>query len=391
MAKKLPGVSILDRWYGKAKKPTSRCGVGLRFIVRVWDPIANGYGAMRSFATEEEARAHADAERSGLVLGTFTSRSAHLADLGPAYLAKLKDEGTTERHRAQVKQTIDGLIAASADDLKGPLFAPRVSRYIGTLTAKRHWQREGKPASQGLKRKVFIIARALVRYAIDTGVLVADPLAPLKVKKAPRHRKLTFTIEELGRLVADPPMRADGSGPKDVDWWLFATIGAYTGQRASIIKGLTWSMIDWKANAIRVPADLAGNRKGGRELRVPLQAEMRAILEPRMRVGAVPIVGSRLAEFPEGSVTHGFQDYCRRRGVDATGRGPHALRHSVAAILTAMGVSPYLVMDYLGHGTANVTKTYAANAVEYVDDVKGWDGQMRLRTAMAGHLAHANQ
>ncbi len=359
------GINVYDVWQAKGVRS------GKRWLWRVRDSVRRTY--VRDAFEDERYDAGlewAKQELARLRVGLSTSATATVADVGKAYLDNLLATGRTPRHRAQVQQAIDGMIAAGATDMKAPLFSDRVQAWLAALKAKRNWQRVATPASPRLRNKFLIMARALVHYAMDRRLITHDPLATLKPWAEPKAARAVFTVEDL-REMLDPERETDR-------WFLFAALAAYTGCRASEVTAVRWTMIDWKAGVVRLPPDLPGN-KLKRHRRIPLQPELAEILRPRAKVGNLVIIHPDIAAMDPPNVTHGFQDYAERCGVDSKGRGPHALRHTVAALLTAMGTSPFLAMDYLGHATASVAKDYAAAAQDFVRDVATWDGRFYLR------------
>jgi len=357
---KIPkGINVCDVWKAKGRHE------GKRWLWRVRDSVRRTY-VREAWGDYDQGLDWAKGKLAKLAAGVETSNTSLVADVGKAYVASLANRGCTQRHQDQVKQVVDAMAKAGAGDMKALLFPDRVEAWLSTLTGKRHWAKKAKPASPRLKNKFLVIAKALVGYAIDRRLLTHDPLAILKPWAAPRAAKEVFTIPELRDLLATD-MEADR-------WFLFAALGIYTGCRASEIAAMRWSMVDWTANVLRLPADLPGN-KAKRHRKIPLQPELAAILRPLAKVGVAIIVPDKVANMSPANVTHGFHDYCGRCGITAGSRGPHALRHTVAALLTAQGMSPFLAMDYLGHSSASVAKDYAASAQEFVRDVATWGGE----------------
>lgn len=369
-------VTYLKDQKGKPKRQ------GNRWWIRVWDERVGKYTS-KTFEDKVEGIRWGNAELPKLQAGVKTSSSAKVEEVGKLYLEKLKAKGATLRHQQQFQQVIDGLIAARATDMKDPNFGDRVQRWLSTLKVQRNYERETRAASPSLKNKFLICARALAEYARKRGMLDAampDPLGYVDRWKQPKALKLTFTLTELRKLVADEHA--------DDPWYLFACIAAYCGCRASEIRAMTWKMIDWEGGYLRIPADLPGN-KTKTERRVPLMAELRGILEPRAKVGDVPILppGVNSLDKDEAindyAVTRAFQLYLGRCDIEVNHRGPHALRHTVAALLNAMGMSPFLAMGYLGHQSTTVHRDYAASASLYVKDVKEWGDQFYFRSEPA--------
>lgn len=75
---------------------------------------------------------------------------------------------------------------------------------------------------------------------------------------------------------------------KDDQWWLFAVIVAYTGMRAADVIAFRWDWVDWNAGYI---IELASILKTKATRYIPLQTELRAILELMAKVGLIPVFG----------------------------------------------------------------------------------------------------
>jgi len=154
-------------------------------------------------------------------------------------------------------------------------------------------------------------------------------------------------------------------------------VTAYTGMRSAEVQAMAWDWIRWDAALIGVPAAVS---KTKRPRWVPLQPELTAILCALAKVGNAPVIDQAWLKYGTQQATRGMLDYLNALGIERTGRVVHDLRHSVAALLTATGVSSHLVMDHLGHTTAEVSKHYASGAALYANAVKGWPvGEFYLR------------
>ena len=328
------------------------------------------------------------------------------------------------------------LTAIGADDMTDPRFPDRVQRWIGNLMAKRTWAKKAHPASGAYKRKLLVIARAFVHYAQKRRLIAYDPLAPLSIGRINTHRRPVFTIEELRKLVSDDASvidRADrgtsaktlsithgnqevaarylgispstmsyrlSTPPKPDPWWPFACLVAYTGVRAGEARSITWSMVDWEAGVIRLPAEAQGN-KMQRDRRIRIQPELKDILRGLSLKAAeidTPIIGHEISGYDQHDIYDGFIRYCRRHGVLGKPRGPHTLRHSFCGLMTALGASPFLVMDAAGHSTTQISKHYCEAAEEYIDQIANWprhhywpEFQLRQSPPLVASLHQGNE
>ncbi len=415
------GIVVSDLWRG------SRPRTGSRWLFRVRDPLARDgkgrpvyitkawpdYAAGESWAKDEHAKVR---------LGMTTAATARMSELGPSYVKTLVARKRTERYRGQVDQVWKSMVAAGADDLKDPLVHQRVERWLSTLTACRRGQKVATPASARTRNQFLVIVNAIIAHgmSLPDRPLAFNPIA--SVKRWPQTTKArgVFTVAELRKLVSEesrmrPQRQYDATlraveaaddnkqaaakalgvhvttvyyrlneGPRGEDpWWLYTMLGIYTGARPTEVRHLAWEHIDWHNGDIVIPADHPGN-KTRTVRRLPMFADLRAVLQERVRVGQRgPILPADLVGMSESTASKGFQFYVGRCGIDATGRGPHTLRHNCGALLTACGVQDVAVLLHLGHESVAVSKEYRRSAPGFRNDVAGWDGEIRLRAAAA--------
>jgi integrase len=437
------GISIQDRWLDapatkaagkeRLKPANNRCAKASRYFVRVWDPNLpaknpggkmGGY-ASKCFPTVTAGHAWAEHRRGEFLKGTASAHTTTMTEVGAAFMTSLRtriDGAVTERHQAQVQQVIDGLVSAGARDITDPAFPDLVQRWLSGLQAQRTWQKHPRPASPGLKRKFLVIARAVMAYAQERRLVAYDPLAAIRTGRVEQKRKPIFTVDELTVLVSDTSRwknrdkwaeaqrlvdvhhgnqkeaaKALGISPSTLHyrlntkqvadpWWLVAVLLTYTGCRISEVLSMTPGMVDRQAGVLLLPANATGN-KMKRDRRIRLQPELSAILVELMEGHSIgknePLVGSHMVNFTSANLSNGFKDYCRRCGIDPGPRGPHSLRHTFCALMTALGISPFLVMEMAGHTSAQVTRSYSQSAEELIDRVAAWPrnelGRFHLR------------
>ncbi len=426
------GISIQDRWLDvpatkalgreRLKPLHARCAKISRYFIRVWDPNLppkktggkfGGY-ASKCFPTVTTGQTWAENRRGEFIKGTASALTTTMSDLGTSFIESLRnriDGAVTERHQAQVKQVIDGIVAAGARDITDPAFPDLVQRWLSRLQAQRTWEKNPRPASPGLKRKFLVIARAVMAYAQERRLVAYDPLAAIKTGRVEQKRKPIFTVNEMILLVSDSGRWKDRgkwtsakemveahdgnqkiaakalgiapstlhyrlNAPREIDpWWLVAVLLAYTGCRISEVISMTPRMIDRNASVLLLPANSRGN-KMKRDRRIRLQPELHAILCDLLDNQTIakdePLVGNHIVNFTNANLSNGFKDYCRRCEIDPGSRGPHALRHTFCALMTALGVSPFLVMEMAGHTSAQVTRIYSQSAEELLDGIVGW-------------------
>jgi integrase len=235
-----------------------------------------------------------------------------------------------------------------------------------------------RPAcSPRTKNKYLTILRSIGNHAVRRRMMTYNPFDAVERFAEARRFRSGYTIDELRSLVSDDH--------REDHWWLFVVLAAYTGLRSETLRLLTWNMVDWQTNRIRVPAAIT---KSYADVRVPIQPELRAILEDAPGIGANPILSTKIAKMTSDQANLETQAYLRRCSIERNGRSVHAFRHTVASLLTATGLSPFLVMDAVGHLSTITSKHYAHGADDYRDRVKAekWnEGEFMLRRKPGGH------
>lgn len=163
-------------------------------------------------------------------------------------------------------------------------------------------------------------------------------------------------VEERAALLA----AAEGHSP---DLHLVMALGALAGLRKNEIVNAQWAWVNFTGNRLDVQAGGRFNTKSGRARSIPLNAQLRAVLEryrPAAAAGYIIYPGN-----PEKAsttayrvdFTEAFSTVCKAAGVGwAT---PHTLRHTFASHLAMAGVSLYKIGRWLGHSDAKTTQIYA--------------------------------
>jgi len=418
------------RSYDGVAAPERRPSGAWRY--RVWDASAQAYvtATFRAVAGpggEDEHRREggcAAGERwakdtaAKVQLGMTSARRATLEDVGRDYVTQRDNANRAERYIDTIRRTLAWAKNVGVDDLNDKAIVPTLQRSLKNLQACRPGQLTPKPASARTKNQHIAILQAVGNYAVKMRILIHNPFLGLATYTEARRHRAVYTVAELRRIVGDEardhafnqrqeelamieqhrgdkPAAAEalgihpttlykrlGSEPKADQWWMFMVLAAYTGLRSETLRALTWGMIDWDANRLRVPAEVT---KADADVRVPLQPELAEILRDlKPGVGKATILPPDLAAVTSDQANVRTQAFLRRIGIVPGGRSVHAFRHTAVAMLTATGLSHFGVMDAVGHSSTQTSKHYARMADEYREQVRaeGWpEGEFFLRRA----------
>jgi integrase len=241
------------------------------------------------------------------------------------------------------------------------LSRPRVEQYRDRLL--RGDTPDGRPRSREMTTKALACLKAIVGEAQRRGLTAQNVAQPVRMGRRDRHR-------ERVAIPAKPDVKrmieaANGR------WRVLIIVAAFTGLRASELRGLTWPAVDLKAGTIEVRqrADRfksIGSPKSAASRRtVPLMPFVLNTLRewylacPRSDIGLVfPSESGRV--LLHSNLGRGIGAVQRRAGlVDDRGRprhSVHSLRHFAASLLIEQwGDRPKRVQAILGHATIGMT------------------------------------
>lgn len=212
------------------------------------------------------------------------------------------------------------------------------------------------------------LLRMLFKDARREGLVDDDPAEFVKtIKKEETSIRRPFTIDEVKAVIAVAPP----------EWRSMVILGLYTGQRLADVACLTWANVDFKSDEIKIEA-----RKTGKKMKIPIGAALKAHLLSVGTPGAKgPIhphaadVVSRLGkagplsnEFSGLLVKAGLRDEgaLNKQGV-GKGRSArrtvnelsfHSLRHTAVTMLKEAGIPAAVVMELIGHDSAQMSEHY---------------------------------
>jgi len=235
------------------------------------------------------------------------------------------------------------------------LTAPSVNAFADRL------REEGR--SSEMVRRVVRSLGAIFREARRRGLSSVDPTAGIELHLPGREdpRPVVPTKGELQAVIAGATGR----------WRPLLLVAIFCGLRASELRGLRWTDIDFDGRQINVAqrADVfhkIGRLKSKSAYRsIPLSAMvLNALREwkllcPKGDLGLVFPNGSGKIEALSNLVQRGFAPIQVAAGVvDANGEanyGMHALRHACASLWIENGMNPKRIQKLMGHSTIQMT------------------------------------
>ena len=334
----------------------------------------SGTRRLKTFPAKKAADAFLVTARHEVRSGLHTpdSVSITVAKAAELWLSHAESEGlersTIAQYRAHVIHHIKPLLGSVR---LSNLTAPKVQEFADELVKTR---------SRVLARKVLSSLKAIVTHAQRSGNVAQNVARAVSIKVSKRARKkvLPPTKAELLAVLAC----AEGR------WLPLIQVAALTGLRASELRGLTWSDVDFSAKVLRVRrrADAWGaigplkSEAGRRD--VPLPPSLLNTLKewklacPKGELDLVFPNGAGGIESHSNIVNRGFGPVQIRAGIvraakpepaDVAGvaneesapvrpkYGLHALRHFYASWLIDEGFPPKRVQTLLGHSSIGMT------------------------------------
>ncbi|WP_292454313.1 site-specific integrase [Methylibium sp.] len=320
-------------------------------------------------------------------------------------------------------------------------FPVRVRTWITGLKAGWSYAADAKnrrttvaPLSPATRNKILVICRQVTGLALRKRRLPFDTLVELPRFKEPTTLKPLFTTDELRRLVSDTARdhsiaahadlaaaiaaaggsRGEAIGaiakarkvhptsiynalarkPEADPWWLACCLLVYTGARAQEAMHLRWEWVQWDAGVITLKLADDYDSKSDAERLIPLEPELRAILQPlakttghilppEIRAGGSGMKLRESAAKGKGArdYTAALRRYCVRIKLDVGERTAHSLRHCYISLKAARAdMNIDRLRKAVGHADAATTAGYSRLSQMFEAEVDRWpDSTLWLR------------
>ena len=289
---------------------------------------------------------------------------------------KTKDQKLADRRLAELREQIGGLVISddarlffedigrrwmdsTSHTLKpstiirrklclknlAPFFAGVSIRNVQPQHCERWAQgRAGQIAPQTMAHELNVM-RAVFNYAVDHGLILANPAkkikrrkvihAPMTIPTRDQFRRLIETIRESDGREFSQRMAAEGA---DLVEFL-----AYSGCRLNEGISMTWADVDFQKGAITVTGGERGT-KNNEHRTIPMTEALRGLLQ-RLHDARQPEPADRISS--NDSARKSLQTACRRLGYHQFTH--HDFRHFFATTCIEAGVDIPTVSRWLGH------------------------------------------
>lgn len=337
-------------WYGKTTKNCSNCGKSLRGTLK-WKAVRRVAGVQRSKSayTSRELALRYDEEMK------------KCADLGLTLPWDKKEPG---------QPTFGELVS----EYRKKIIEPRKKASGGKDTDKRGMHIRFWSDHLGPCTHLVNITKAMIQKGLDFLQSENPDRAPATINKYRQHLSHTLNMAvEWDWLVDNPCARVkkltEARGrvrylePDEIpvvleaskthphpDLYLAVLLALSTGMRRGEAINLTGKDVDLRRNWLVLRDTKNGETRG-----VPLNPEVKGILEKRLKV--VRIDNPKILTIHPDTLTHYFKKLMLGIGIDDFHF--HDLRHTAASYLAMNGASLLEIRDLLGHKSFKMVGRYA--------------------------------
>lgn len=381
----------------------------------------------------DAARDWAKATRKTFIKGEAVAFAGTFQDFAKVLAENLEAAGINPGRIVLIKAIGTALEAQGITDMRTDTFPARVRKWIGglkagwTLKADAPNRRTNPgPLAPATKNAILTMCRQVTGLAVRRRRLAFDPLAELERFKEQRFIKPVFTVAELRHMLSNEARdhaiteRAEleraianhgGLRTEAVQaiarergchwstlynrlnrelrpdpWWLACCLLAYTGCRSDEAMHLRWEWFDWKAGIIHLHLAEDYDSKGDAERLIPLEPELREILNPlakttghvllpEIRAGSSGAKPGKSSPTGKGAkdYTNAMRLYLGRIGIDPKERTAHSLRHNYISLKMAReDTNLDRLRKAVGHEKIETTQGYSQLSQLFQAEVDSW-------------------
>lgn len=328
--------------------------------------------ATRGKASGWVARTRADADRGLLqdepkparVLFDDACRALKVSKTGPL---------ASKRWRPGTVRFFDHHATSVLVPFFGGRFLDEITPELIEEFKRRRHETGVSPATINLHLQVL---RQVFNYAVRKRLLKWSPMAAVDRVDTEEHDRKR---RERQRILAAHEIRAFLEALPDAEQRAFFTVLFFCGLRRGEILRMEWSWVDFADRMLHVKIAKRGSS------RIPMSPQVVAALKelgapqpagpvfpPRRRSAGWRAAREAGATVERGGMRQALAAGLRTAGIDPTGVGFHAFRHSFLSLVERLpGVSYSIVRDLARHGATSVTDRYISTH---------WEG---LRHALA--------
>lgn len=251
----------------------------------------------------------------------------------------------------------------SEDCLISTITAARIREYVNFMLDKTKFSNatDGRRKSGNLSRQTIIsrlsTIRTIFNFLADENYLTTNPVAKLKLPRYDREDRITFTDDDVRKLLSAPDTNTP-TGLRDRTLMLLLADGGFRIQEAI---RLTLDLLDVKARCIQLPGWMNKNRK---PRVIPLSQgtirELLALIKRNRTYYDSDFIF--LSQNGEPLKTDRFRkllkEYALKVGVDPKLAYPHQFRSYFCTTYLLNGGSLFTLQRIVAHADIETTRGY---------------------------------
>jgi integrase len=201
------------------------------------------------------------------------------------------------------------------------------------------------------------VLKQLVNYAHERGLVTANPLKRLKLKRPKPAPRPTYSLEQINRIVAAAGIYAD----------LFELL-AFTGLRIGEVRWLTWLDVELGKDGTRGTIHVRAKPgewkpKDGDDRTIPLHPRVARMLARRPRDQRFVFTARSSPKYKQGGhqisdrhVLTSLKRILKRLGIPSN--TVHGFRHFFVSFCANNGVEPFKLIQWTGHSDLRTVLRY---------------------------------
>lgn len=213
----------------------------------------------------------------------------------------------------------------------------------------------------------------------DAASVFRSSVIKLPIKKAPKKKRVAFTVEEV-KLILSMPDQNKETGLRDT---VLLSLMYATGARAQEMCDLVVRKIQFRDTNTTI--DIVGKGRKSRRVRIPdYCAEMLKKYLVRRGIEHQPDRHVFSSQTHEQMTVSCIEAIYKKYVIKARGQDPklfqeesyppHSMRHTTAQHMLEAGIPLMVIKAFLGHASVQTTQIYAESTQAAIDrNVRGWN------------------
>lgn len=332
------------------------------------------------FKTKAEAKDASVKRENELLIGkNFSKEKIYLADFMENWRKLYKDDTVSLKSISRIN-TIISYVRQNYNLMLKDINHENYQDFLNNLAKNR---------SKETVKKYHTYVKAVIKYAINTNILIHDPTNTAVLKgldtNTKKEEEKFLNYDEFCKLEKS---LLDGIQTTYVSRYIIL-FAMYTGARFGECLGMTWDCVDFQNHTIKIEKgfdyhftnDYTDGKTKNSKRTIEVPQKLLDLLN------TLPRDHERVFEtISNNAVNKTLHSALKRAGVDSNITF-HALRHTHASILLSKGVQLLSVSKRLGHADPNITLNTYAHVIKELEEM---DNQKIISILNHGTITEQN-